>query len=95
MTVGRTVPHIVAIGGGEIKDNETFPIDRHIVAATGRKRPRALFLPTASGDAAGYIETFHRVYGEQLGCRTEALTLLRNRPSPSAIRRAILGADLV
>lgn len=95
MSGRRIVPHIVAIGGGEIKDGETLALDRHIVAATGRKRPRALFLPTASGDAAGYIETFHRVYGEQLGCRTEALTLLRNRPSQAAIRRKILGADLV
>lgn len=86
---------IVAIGGGEIRDLETLPIDEEIVKLTGKKHPRALFLPTASGDAPGYIETFHKVYGEKLGCTADELLLLRGHPSRTEIERKILSADLI
>jgi len=46
--------NIVAIGGGMIGVGETLPIDRFIVELAGRKSPRLLFLPTASGDAPKY-----------------------------------------
>ena len=58
---------IVAIGGGEIKDGETLNIDKFIVSLSGKERPSLLFIPTASHDAEGYIETVKKVYGE-LGC---------------------------
>ena len=59
----KTVPKIVAIGGGEIREMETSAIDKRIVELTGKTQPKALFIPTASGDAPGYIDTFERVYG--------------------------------
>ena len=55
------MPTIVAIGGGELKDLETLPIDREIVRLARKKKPRVLFIPTASGDALGYCETFRTV----------------------------------
>ncbi|MBS3071645.1 Type 1 glutamine amidotransferase-like domain-containing protein [Candidatus Pacearchaeota archaeon] len=45
---------LIAIGGGEIKDLDTFSIDKEIVKLTGKKHPKALFIPTASGDSEGY-----------------------------------------
>jgi dipeptidase E len=36
---------IVAIGGGELKDLETFLIDEYIVKLTGKENPKALFVP--------------------------------------------------
>jgi dipeptidase E len=86
---------IVAIGGGEIKDLETLTIDREIIRLTGKKHPKALFLPTASGDAEGYWKTFQEVYGKRLGCRPDVLYLVREHPSRETIRQKILSADLI
>ena len=85
----------MAIGGGELKGLETLPIDTRIVELTGKKRPRALFLPTASGDSDEYIETFTRVYGKKLGCRTRTLKLVKNPPSFREVSDAVLSSDLV
>ena len=55
---------IVAIGGGELNTLETADIDKRIIELTGKTRPKALFIPTASGDAEGYVETFEACYGD-------------------------------
>ena len=52
---------IVAIGGGELSSLETLAIDREVVRLTGKRRPRALFIPTALGDSRDYWEGFKRV----------------------------------
>ncbi|WP_340025723.1 Type 1 glutamine amidotransferase-like domain-containing protein [Paenibacillus sp. FSL K6-1096] len=39
---------IVAIGGGEISELETLSIDQTIVDLTNKRKPKALFIPTAS-----------------------------------------------
>ncbi|MFQ5621295.1 MAG: Type 1 glutamine amidotransferase-like domain-containing protein, partial [Candidatus Nanoarchaeia archaeon] len=86
---------IVAIGGGEIKNFETLSIDRAITKLTGKKKPKALFIPTASGDAEGYWQTFQKVYGKRLGCRTDKLFLLREKPTNKEITKKIKWADLI
>ena len=86
---------IVIIGGGELKDLETLVFDRRICELTGKKHPNALFIPTASGEPEGYIETFNKVYGKKLGCKTDVLYLIKEKPSEKEIRRKILGSDLV
>ena len=62
---------IVAVGGGEIGRPgypvETTAVDKRIVELTGRPRPRVLLLPTASGDAQGYVDAFNRHFGGRLG----------------------------
>ena len=64
------------MGGGELGTYETLPFDKRIVELTNKKNPRALFIPTASGEPKGYIKTFNKVYGKRLGCKTEILYLL-------------------
>ena len=91
----RSAPRIVAIGGGELKDLETAAIDRRIVELTGKDRPMALFVPTASGDDTGYQETFQRIYGGHFGCRTRALQLLRNPPAFEEMSALVLESDLI
>lgn len=86
---------IVAIGGGELKDLETLPIDRVIVKLAGKKRPKALFIPTASNDSMGYWETFQGVYGKRLGCETDVLFLIREKLSQKKIKEKILSADII
>lgn len=85
---------IVAIGGGEIRENETLEIDKEIVKLTNKENPLALFIPTASGDPEGYIETFEKVYSE-LGCKTDTLFLIDGDLSNGQIKAKILSADLI
>lgn len=86
---------IVAIGGGEIRDRETLPLDRFIVALAGKRSAKALFVPTASGDAEGYCETFDRIYGDDLGCRTDHLLLLSQDKERERTEAKLLWADIV
>lgn len=90
---------IVAIGGGEIGRPgypiETERIDREIFRLTGKRRPKVLFLPTASGDDPSYWEVFQRYYGQRLGCRTDVLYLLRQKPSLKEIKEKILSSDII
>jgi dipeptidase E len=91
MEMGR----IIAIGGGEIADLETLPIDTYIVQQVNKQIPQALFIPTASGEPVGYIETFNKVYGEILGCKTDVLFLLNQETSEQVIKDKILSADII
>lgn len=86
---------IVAIGGGDIGSFETLSIDRRIVELAGKPKPRALFIPTASGDDEGYCDIFRRVYEEELGCDADNLLLVREKLSSSEIFGKIVGSDLI
>jgi len=86
---------IVAMGGGEIRSGETLSIDREIVAFTGKARPRALFIPTASNDSFGYWEIFRKIYGEQLGCDTDVLWLIEESGGSFAASEKIERSDLI
>ena len=85
---------IVSIGGGEIKLNETLHIDKEIIRLTGKKKPKALFIPTASGDPSGYYELFKKAYSK-LGCTCDVLYLLKEKLSAAQIKKKILSADLI
>lgn len=86
---------IVAIGGGEIKDQETLPLDKFIVDLAGKRSAKALFVPTASGDAEGYCDTFDRVYGAELGCSTDHLLLLSRDKERNRLEEKLLEADII
>lgn len=86
---------IVAIGGGEISLPETLPIDREIVSMAEKAGPRALFIPTASGEPQPYIDAFNRRYGDTLGCETDVLRLLTAQTADAEIEERILAADIV
>lgn len=74
---------------------ETADIDRRIVELTGKARPKALFIPTASGDAAGYAETFETCYGEHFGCQTRILNLIQSPPAFEKMSALVLDSDLI
>jgi dipeptidase E len=86
---------IVAIGGGEIADAETKAIDEQVVAAVDVSTPTALFIPTASGDAEGYCETFREYYSETLGCDVAVLRLVDADLSLAAIESRFIDADII
>src|SRR3989338_8931348 len=86
---------VVTIGGGSLEKTHTLAIDREIVCLTGKKHPRALFIPTASSDDCGYWKIFQKIYGKKLGCKADVLFLLRETPAFQEIRSKILSADLI
>jgi len=90
---------IVAIGGGEIGRPgypvETTRIDKEIIALSGKKKPKVLFIPTASGDSEGYTEVFNKHFGKRLGCKTDVLYLIKEKPTKKQIRDKILNSDIV
>jgi dipeptidase E len=89
---------IVAVGGGSIgfgaAQAEVTPLSREMIRLTGKRRPRTLFLPTASGDDRAYIRAVESHF-KKLGCQVETLPLWKN-PLPFAnMKKQILGADLI
>lgn len=79
---------IVAIGGGEIGRPgypvETLVLDAEVVRLTGKKRPRVVFLPTATVDDAGYVAVVEEHYGKRLGCEVVPLPLFDRSLSVSS-----------
>jgi len=86
---------IVAIGGGELSQKETFPIDQEIVRLTEKENPNALFIPTASSDSQEACDAFDRIYGKALGCNVDHLFLIKEEPSLQEIAAKVDWADLV
>ena len=76
---------LICIGGGDLKNRETLPIDEYIAAEAkkaaeeaGALRACGLFIPTASHDCMPYYNTFHKVYTGIFGLKTDvALTVGR------------------
>ena len=74
--------HIVALGGGGFSDaRDATPLDRYVLSLSERPRPRVCFVPTASGDAAAYIERFYSAF-TPLECEPSHLSLFQS-PHPS------------
>lgn len=85
---------IIAIGGGDIRKNETLSIDQEIVRISGKAQPKLLFIPTASLDDAGYIKAIHDHF-TKLGCMVDALCLINQKPVYEEIRSKITNADII
>jgi len=86
---------IIAIGGGSLRDNETFSIDEYIVKCTNKDTPKFLFIPTASGEAQEYIDSIQHLYGEKLGCTVDVLRVLTSQPTDDEIQEKILSSDII
>jgi dipeptidase E len=52
---------IVAMGGGDFSCSQSG-LDAYVLGMTGADRPRACFVPTASGDAESYVDRFLTAY---------------------------------
>jgi len=85
---------LVLIGGGEIGNNETYPLDQKVRSFSKKASAHMLFLGTASEDPEGYDDAVERVYGE-LGCEVRPLHLASETPSREALQEALDWADMV
>lgn len=90
---------IIAIGGGEIGrpgvKNDTLVIDKHLIKSTGKIKPKLLFIPTASGDAEGYIDSINNYFGKRLGCNVDILALTKTAYNLKELKDKIFNADIV
>ncbi len=83
---------IITIGGGSLSDN--LHINKEIVKLTGKKKPKLLFIPTASSDDERYVEWIVRAF-KVLGCTAKILLLLSKKYSKKELEGLILSADIV
>lgn len=86
---------IIAIGGGDLYNNETLSIDEYVVKCANKSIPKLLFIPTASGEPQGYIDAIQHIYGEKLGCMVDVLKILTEQPTKDEVREKILSADII
>ena len=69
---------IVMGGGGFTMEPDNPLLDRYVLAATGKAYPRVCFVPTAAGDAAGYVDRFADAFPEEL-CERSWLSLFSRK----------------
>ncbi len=84
---------IVAIGGAVlVPDSGNFKLERYILDASGRERPRVAFVPTASGDDVTYIARFFESYA-RFGVELDVLRFFRH--TPEDLRAYLFAFDVV
>jgi dipeptidase E len=69
---------IVMGGGGFTMEPDNPLLDDYVLAATRRARPRVCFIPTAAGDAAGYIDRFREAFPDDV-CEPALLSLFSRK----------------
>jgi dipeptidase E len=70
-------PQIIAMGGGGFSMEPDNPLlDEYFIKQTGERNPAVCFVPTASGDADGYIVKFYSAFN-RLRCRPTHLSVFR------------------
>jgi dipeptidase E len=85
--------HIIALGGGGFSMEPENPLlDDFILSLTGKARPRVCFVPTASGDAAGYMHRFDAAFPRE---RADASHLTLFPRTVSDLRAYVLSQDVV
>jgi dipeptidase E len=80
---------IVALGG---RGTPAGPLNRYLLALTGKDRPRVCFLPTATGDAASAIVGFYDAFPASL-CEPSHLELFG--VPRGDVREHLLAQDVV
>lgn len=85
---------LIMIGGGELGNGETLPIDQQVRQYCPKEHAHLLFLPTASHDTESYSEAVKRVY-EALGCEVVSLYIYEATPTLEELQRALDWADIV
>lgn len=87
-----TTPTIIAMGGCSQYRPEALALERYILSHARSSRPRVSFLPTASGDAEGYIDSFQASFSS-LACEVDHIGLFR-RTIPD-LRSHLLSRDVI
>jgi peptidase E len=93
--VRRRRPTILALGGGGFTSRPGDPpLDDLVIELTGRRDPRLLFLPTASGDPEAQANAFRDIFGHRTEQAT-VLSLFRRHGDHRPLRDVVMAHDAV
>ena len=85
-------PQIIAMGGGGFSMEPDNPLlDKYFVKRIGKRSPSVCFVPTAAGDADGYIVRFYAAFN-RLPCKPTHLSLFR---APKDLEKFVLSQDAI
>ena len=89
----RRPRQIIALGGGGFSEEPDNPaLDEYVLDASGRERPRVLFLATAGGDNSSYIVKF---YGAFSGGHCDPGHLALFNRTIDDVRAVLLAQDVI
>ncbi|WP_268626914.1 Type 1 glutamine amidotransferase-like domain-containing protein [Paenibacillus alvei] len=84
---------IIAMGGGGFSMEPKNPLlDLYILQQASSENPKVCFVPTASGDADGYIQRFYKAFGEHT-CDPSHLSLFN--PPTTDLEDYVLSKDIM
>lgn len=84
---------IIAVGAGYLAvGRDGGAMERYLIAATGKRKPRICFIPTASADPPGYVKAVEDAFGH-FGCKVSHLYLLK--PEIANIESLLMKQDLI
>jgi dipeptidase E len=84
---------VVAMGGGGFSmEPDNLLLDRFVLSLARSTRPRVCFVPTASGDADGYVAGFYRSFAT-LDCQPADLQLFRRNVAD--LHSFVLAQDVI
>ncbi|MGW0076857.1 Type 1 glutamine amidotransferase-like domain-containing protein [Streptomyces cellulosae] len=84
----------IALIGGGFSTDEDGVLDDWVLGQARTPRPTVCFVPTASGDAPGYIEKFFDAFRAK-DCEPSVLPLFRRDLDDVALREFLLAQDVV
>ncbi|MFJ4523616.1 Type 1 glutamine amidotransferase-like domain-containing protein [Streptomyces sp. NPDC088810] len=84
---------VVLLGGGFSMDEDGL-LDDWLLTHARNPRPRVCFVPTASGDAPGYVDRFLSAFRPR-DCTPAVLPLFRRELDDDALRAFLLAQDVV
>lgn len=87
------VRRLALLGGGFSTDEDGL-LDDWVLGHTRTPRPKVCFVPTASGDAPGYVEQFLTAFRSR-NCEPGVLSLFRRELDDGALRTFLLSQDVV
>jgi peptidase E len=87
--------HRIALLGGGFSLDDDPVLDDWVLGHARAPRPSVCFLPTASGDAAAYVDKFHAAFGDRDDCVPSVLQLFRRELDDDALRAFLLSQDVV
>src|SRR5690606_11574976 len=70
-------------------------IDQSIIALLGKKKPKVLFISTASSDSETYLRMFRNVYEEKLNCEVDVLKIAHGKPMKKEMEKKISWANIL
>ena len=90
----------IPIGGGELRNKTTAPIDKYITdlarsRITDGHRPYALFFPTASHDSNPYFNSFRKTYTSLFDVKSDIAILTKGLMTLEHVKEKIDKADII